>query len=341
MKLAFAKDIDFVKVGKQKTPQFYEEICIEYAHKTKKTFKGFILPWEANRTRTLFIDNESGKESTPMLINVRTSWGKVKGCKLDKGISPTVKHKAMNLSSEKKQQKLEKLYSDVRKAVEHGNNKLIRITGELPSRYKSYAECKCLTHNEIFVRNCRDLIHKGSAACPQCLSVMRSMQNGISHYKYHGKIRPVSLYIQSLDKEFIKFGISINPEARMREQQRNSPFIHSLVYTHEFKEGWKAVDVEYGIKTIFKGKKLTIDDLSTGYTETRDYKLLSEIIKFVDDYIKTDPTVPQYIQDENEFWSQIGGDFELEESTFVFPDTSDEEYYNNLAELDLSPLEAV
>ena len=244
----------------------------------------------------------------------------------------------MNISDEVRKRKLEKLYSDVRKAVEHGNNKLIRITGELPSRYKSYAECKCLIHNETFVRNCRDLIHKGSAACPQCLTVMRSMQNGISHYKYHGKIRPVSLYIQSLDKEFIKFGISIHPETRMREQQRKSPFIHSLVYTHEFKEGWKAVDVEYGIKTHFKGKRLTIDDLLAGYTETREYNLLPEIIKFVDDYIKADPTVPQYIQDEDEFWSKDGGDFELDESTLTFPETNDDEYYNNLSELDLSGL---
>ncbi|HCP7957711.1 TPA: hypothetical protein OFX49_001361 [Escherichia coli] len=337
MKLAFANEIVFIRkkqASKAKTPEFYESECLEYARKTNKKFLGFVMPWEGGNTRAVFIDINDIK-TTPLAKNVLIAKNRLKGRQPKKG---TIRQ---NFKEDKKQARIDKLYNEVKGIAEKGGYKLIRLHGELPSKYKSFAECHCETHNETFSRNCRDLLHKGSVTCPQCLTVMRSLQNGVSHYKRQGKLRPVSLYINSLENKFIKFGVSISPELRLKQHKKQSNLDQSMVYVREFKDGWQAIDLEYGIKTRFKGKRLTSKDLTVGYTETREYRLLPEIIKFIDDYINLNPTLPQYIIEDDEYWSAIKDDFVFDESQFMFPDTSDEEYYSNLAELDLSPLETL
>lgn len=204
----------------------------------------------------------------------------------------------------------------------------------------TYAVCDCPDHGHFRV-SLRS-VNEGTAMCPTCNRILHSMASGmVCLSRTKGVNTPYSIYLQTLGDKFIKFGVSSNPENRLKIQQYKSAFTHELVYTHEFKKGWQAVDLEYGIHTTFKGKKARQKDVPDGWTETRHIKCMPEIIKFIEDYISSNPTKPVYITDEYEFWSKIGSDFELDESQFTFPDTSDEEYYSNLAELDLSPLEAL
>ncbi|MFY4620249.1 hypothetical protein, partial [Escherichia coli] len=97
-------------------------------------------------------------------------------------------------------------------------------------KFKTY----CKTHNHEWESHlrCAD-----SFTCPLCI---KDQLVQLSNRTYQGK---ASFYIQLLDDKFIKFGITTRkPEERMREQTRKSNFTHRLIFTHEFEDGWKAVD---------------------------------------------------------------------------------------------------
>lgn len=323
MKLAFAKDIDFVKTGTtDKGPEHFEEKLKQYAHATKKEFKGFILPYVGGETRALFVDTK-GRESMPKLHGVLACLKRLK----HKSPENYRNHSIGYISRNK-----ELLVGAIEKSG-------YKFRGFIENNTK--ATFYCAHHDKISIRYVYDIKHNGYVYCDDCLKVLRAANVGFYNNMKGYATSSASIYIQSLSGKYGKYGTSKNPHIRMQTQSRLSNFEHEMIFTHEFKDGWKALDLEEGLRTNFDGKKAPKKDLPDGHTETFKYSLIDDVMKFVRDYIALNPSRPVYLKTEDEFWSQIGSDFELDESTLTFPETNDDEYYNNLSELDLSPLETL
>ncbi|EDT7800744.1 hypothetical protein CCF60_003163 [Salmonella enterica subsp. enterica serovar Berkeley] len=191
--------------------------------------------------------------------------------------------------------------------------KFVRWHGEQAGSNNTVAEFKCEHHGNwrTFVKQVCD---RKSLICPVCLSAIKAASTGKVQLKRVKEMKlPVYLYVQSLTdnngkERFIKFGFSVNPEDRMKHQQRKSAYNHRLVFTHRFNQGWQALDVELGIHQSIKGKKAKEQDVPDGWTETRPASKLNEVLAFIQGYIESDPVEPLYVVDENDFWASIGND---------------------------------
>lgn len=82
----------------------------------------------------------------------------------------------------------------------------------------------------------------------------------------------------------LKYGISYNPEIRMREQEKCSLFHHELIYKIYFNCRELAENLEYKIKNKFGGNFCKKSWISDGYTETLDYNLLNDILVYLEDF---------------------------------------------------------
>ncbi|EFY9944134.1 hypothetical protein B5H70_001008 [Shigella boydii] len=144
-------------------------------------------------------------------------------------------------------------------------------------KFKTY--CKSHNHEWESHLRCAD-----SFTCPLCI---KDQLVQLSNRTYQGK---ASFYIQLLDDKFIKFGITTRkPEERMREQTRKSNFTHRLIFTHEFENGWKAVDLEHEVKQRFKTHAAPYKDFKDGWSETLTIDELPHLQQLVYDYLTNQP----------------------------------------------------
>ncbi|EBU8555330.1 hypothetical protein DLC15_22795 [Salmonella enterica subsp. enterica serovar Telelkebir] len=370
MKLAFAKDIDFVKTGNsQKSPQFHEDRIREKFKNSGLIFSGFVLPYGSSKETYFRLTNPetgdyhdylvctvkkvNGKElfKTEKAVELRLrkkceesgfelialNWnGEIAGSTFDyqckthnELMTTTVKHgleyefmcsecnKDKRLCSfngvesiEELRIKREKKFDKLSKGTPF---KFVRwITGQ-KAAVETHAEFNCKHHGN-WKTNCSQPLLRNSLLCPECLTVMRSATTGMTRVEKIKEMNlPVWLYVQELKQDgkpkFIKFGIThYKPEYRMNAQQKRSIYEHSMIFTHKFNDGWKAIDVELGIHKNFTGKKAKREDVPDGYTETRQYKHLPDVLEFIKDYIVADYADPVYLVDEYDFWASIGSD---------------------------------
>lgn len=82
----------------------------------------------------------------------------------------------------------------------------------------------------------------------------------------------------------LKYGISYNPEIRMREQEKCSLFHHELIYKIYFNYRESAENLEYKIKSKFGGNFCKKSWISDGYTETLDYSVLNDLLVYLEDF---------------------------------------------------------
>ncbi|EAP9918026.1 hypothetical protein NY964_004072 [Salmonella enterica] len=182
--------------------------------------------------------------------------------------------------------------------------KFVRWLTEQKAAKQTKLECKCEHHGNWTINGVQPFIKK-SLVCPECLDIMRGALNGMAFIKDVVELNvPVWVYVQELKDpitnkpEFIKFGISVRkPKYRMTAQEKTSIYKHSMHYTHLFENGWQALDVERMLHETIKGRLANKNDVPDGWTETRDYKSLNEVMTAINDYIDLNPSSPLYIQD--------------------------------------------
>ncbi|EHH7668553.1 hypothetical protein J8002_001917 [Salmonella enterica] len=321
IKLAFAKDIHYTPVRKTRdvTPVMAEERILEKCKELDAVFHGFVLPYTTySKVKISITFNKNGRN---------------KVCGLRGFIDGCVSGKTVHDPATKREQEAREL------CKKHGK---IFKGFEFIDRNNSYIHAHCPIHNEDFTRTHKTVKYSGSFMCDTCVELLNSSRTGITSLK---KVMTVNntyhFYLLSLDDKFIKFGVAASLRKRFGEIQRSSKFKHSVIYTHEFKKAWQAIDLEYGIKMNIHGKSAKKSDITDGWTETRQYSKLPEIQKFIADYIATDPSEPMYLQDYEEFWGNIGKGCDLDGIDINFPDTNPEEYDQHIKELDLSPVDAL
>lgn len=95
-------------------------------------------------------------------------------------------------------------------------------------------------------------------------------------------------YIQRLNQDFIKFGITNkSPEHRMSQQSNKSSLSHKLLNKYYFSDGTIPVAIEKTIKD--SGIELSVvskDDMKDGYTETTYFKNYNKILKYVESFVE-------------------------------------------------------
>ncbi|HFL6569421.1 TPA: hypothetical protein ACGWHI_003461 [Salmonella enterica] len=321
MKLAFAKDITPTRCN-QKSPSYFEEHILRYATLTKRTYKGFILPWNGRLTRVLLEDTQ-GRTITPYAKNVLSSLTRLNFDTPDK-YRCRPEYKETN----------KKFFTDILKKCGYT---FLGYKGEQQISFY------CPYHDKETTRYTYDVKKQGFAYCDDCLSVMRAGNIGFYNNLKGYKCAPVSIYVQSLGDKFGKYGTSKNPELRLEQQSRHSIFEHKLLFTYEFKDGWKAIDLEEGLRQNFKGKKARKKDMPDGHTETFSARMMDDVLEFIRNYIELDPAKPMYLNSDYDFWSKIGEGYEITDEEIecdlgMMFNQSDESDYE---ELDLSPLEAL
>ncbi|ECP3695809.1 hypothetical protein FZH23_17375 [Salmonella enterica] len=193
----------------------------------------------------------------------------------------------------------EKRFKEIDGLCQEAGYRFVCWLTEQKSLKETRFRCNCPHHGE-WEQSTREPCDRGILYCPSCLSERRSLESGEYNIKRLGMTRPVYFYVQQLDDKYIKFGFTVNVEKRMKEQAKRSKFNHKLIYSRLFDRGWLAVDLEKGIKLNIKGKTAKKEDVPDGWTETRQFKHLPKMIKFIEDYISSNPDKPLYLTQWND-----------------------------------------
>ena len=93
--------------------------------------------------------------------------------------------------------------------------------------------------------------------------------------------KPGTFYILDFGN-FIKYGITNNPESRFTSHKRNGQY--KLILTKSFEDGLIAQKLERDIKNIFGGKFATKEECPDGWTETLNISILSDLIGMIESY---------------------------------------------------------
>lgn len=92
------------------------------------------------------------------------------------------------------------------------------------------------------------------------------------------------VYVQKLVAPFyscLKIGITHDPKERLGQQQLNSLFRHSLLFTKRFDSRVSAMQVEKTIKANFTGSRCFKEWLPDGWTETYELEDLDKILEII------------------------------------------------------------
>lgn len=88
------------------------------------------------------------------------------------------------------------------------------------------------------------------------------------------------------ESEFIKHGITSNPEQRLLEQKRKTEYTPKIVFLKRFANGNIPRDIERFIQERYETRFVDKDVFGDGYTETIDPKFLNDIIMDIKKYEK-------------------------------------------------------
>ena len=111
-----------------------------------------------------------------------------------------------------------------------------------------------------------------------------SQKNGCPNCSIFGyrTSKPGWLYLQTLDDEFIKVGITNHtPERRMKEQSRNSKLSHIIEAKWYFKDGNIPLLIETRIKREFECGVVLSDIMKDGHSETMHIKDLPSVLELI------------------------------------------------------------
>lgn len=330
MKTVFAKDIPFIKKSTAKSPSEYESMVVDQCKSNGWIYGGFVLPIHKPFQRTKVYIKVGDKVKTPLLQ--RVLMGKFTG----KDHHPTYKKPCMYTEHE---------------YIQVSTNFFNKIGWDvlgLAEPYRgitTHLKLKCNCHGKIY--NKADLFgsrNRGSLTCPLIRGAITALSNGKQHALMNKDThRPVIFYVFRVGEKFLKFGITTrkNPLRRMYETQRYTDEILSLEYSHTFDCGWKAGDLESGIKKHIKGKRISRKLMSRGYTETLPISKMDDVKKFIQEYIYNNSPEPIYFD----------ADFEINPEDYITEDDIERDFAMMHSmplaelepedlELDLSPLEA-
>jgi len=110
----------------------------------------------------------------------------------------------------------------------------------------------------------------GENGCPDC-----------SIFGYRTS-KPGWLYLQTLNDEFIKIGITNHtPERRMKEHKKNSILEHKIVAKWHFYDGHIPLSIETKIKRSFKCGVVSPDVMEDGHSETMYISELPNVLTMI------------------------------------------------------------
>lgn len=110
----------------------------------------------------------------------------------------------------------------------------------------------------------------GENGCPDC---------SIFGYRIS---KPGWLYLQTLNDEFIKIGITNHtPERRMKEHKKNSKLEHAIVGKWYFEDGNIPLTIETKIKRSFECGVVSPDVMEDGHSETMFISELPKVLKMI------------------------------------------------------------
>lgn len=126
----------------------------------------------------------------------------------------------------------------------------------------------CPEHGEFWQSPANHL--SGENGCPDCsIFGYRTSKSGW-------------LYLQSLNDEFIKIGITNHtPERRMKEHKKNSKLSHKIVGKWFFDDGNIPLAIETNIKRSFKCGVVSPDVMEDGHSETMHIKELPDVLTMI------------------------------------------------------------
>lgn len=131
-----------------------------------------------------------------------------------------------------------------------------------------HVEIMCPDHG-VFWQSPGNHLSQGNG-CPDC-----------SIFGYRTS-KPGWLYLQTLDDEFIKVGITNHtPERRMKEQSRNSKLRHIIVAKWYFEDGNIPLLIETQIKREFECGVVLSDIMKDGHSETMHIKELPSVLELI------------------------------------------------------------
>jgi len=110
----------------------------------------------------------------------------------------------------------------------------------------------------------------GENGCPDC---------SIFGYRIS---KPGWLYLQTLNDEFIKIGITNHtPERRMKEHKKNSTLQHKIVGKWHFDDGSIPLSIETKIKRSFECGVVSSDVMEDGHSETMFISELPSVLEMI------------------------------------------------------------
>lgn len=327
-----AKDIPFVKRKRAISPLEYENKLLGICQEKNWTYHGFILPWKTPSQNTLVCIESNGNFYKPYM------WQVLSGAFTGKPRQNPPKKKPQ--FTEEEHLKIAQEFFD-----KHGWDVLGCSDQYTGVDTRLILRCRC--HGRIIkTSDLHNARRRGGLICPEIRHGLSEMLQGGATLGRLKKIknRPMFIYIMSVEDSHIKYGVTLKNDVRLRlnEHKRVNHLDMDILYTYQFKKAWQAADVEYGIQCHVKGKRISRKIMPSGFSETLPKEKYNEVKQFIEDYIKTNPTKPLYLDKKHCI-------------EFDFGDVSDEEldiHFDNLANVpcvelteddmpDLSPLEAL
>lgn len=166
--------------------------------------------------------------------------------------------------------------SKLRKTTADFIKDAVKVHGDLYDYSKvDYWDCSrpvtivCKVHGEF---EQQPTIHLCGYGCNRCSSRGYNAEGG------------GYFYITSLNDYAIKYGISSDPHKRLKEQSGNSRFVHKILYSFYFEDGYIPKLIEQTVSLEVGKNFLTKNDLSDGYTETCSIDKLLDILDIVEQY---------------------------------------------------------
>jgi hypothetical protein len=134
--------------------------------------------------------------------------------------------------------------------------------------HKSTVICK--EHGEFLITPDNHARGKGCSKCAK--------------YGFDGSV-PNYFYLQKLDDNYIKFGITKHPpEERMNKQSSSSIFTHELILTKLFSNGEDALALEDKVKSLGIHNVVNKEYMTDGFTETIKIEELDKIYEVIKDF---------------------------------------------------------
>lgn len=140
-------------------------------------------------------------------------------------------------------------------------------------RVHEKVEIVCPEHGSFWQSPANHL--SGGNGCPNCTVFGYRTSN------------PGWLYLQTLNEEFIKVGITNHtPERRLKEHSRNSDLVHTLINKWYFEDGFKPLEIETKIKQSFKCGVVSSEVMRDGHSETMHISDLPAVLKKIHSMLK-------------------------------------------------------